>query len=118
MWTPIQANTRRAIQKASDYMNGLFDESEELCSYALSLSTFSLLRSPSAPPSPTITQMVAELKTRIINSKDCELIITSQNYVVPYSRKYWRELNLAVRYGIAIRIYASRKIWQILIWQL
>ena len=45
---------------------------------------------------------------------------------IPYSRKYWRELNfavepkiaiiriladlnLAVRYGIAIRIYASRK---------
>ena len=74
MWTPIQANTRRAIQKASDYMTGLFDESEELCSYALSLSTFSLLRSPSAPSSPTITQMVAELKTRIVNSKDCEFI--------------------------------------------
>ena len=52
-----------------------------------------------------------------------------------YSWKYWRELNsavepkiaiariladlnLAVRYGIAIRIYASRKLWQILIWRL
>ena len=52
-----------------------------------------------------------------------------------YSRKYWRELNLAVElkiaiarilanlnllvwYGIAIRIYASRKFWQILIWRL
>ena len=75
MLTPIQANARRAIRKASDYMTGLFDESEELCSYALALSTFSLLRSPSASPSPTITQMVAELKTRIVNSKDCELII-------------------------------------------
>ena len=28
------------------------------------------------------------------------------------------DLNLAVLYGIAIRIYASRKFWQILIWQL
>ena len=52
-----------------------------------------------------------------------------------YSQKYWRELNLAVepkiaitriladlnlavQYGIAIRIYASRKFWQILIWRL
>ena len=48
--------------------------------------------------------------------------------IVLYSRKYWRELNLvvepkiaiariladlnlAVRYGIAIRIYVSRKFW-------
>ena len=55
--------------------------------------------------------------------------------VIPYSRKYWRalnlavepkiairrilaDLNLAVRYGIAIRIYASRKFWRILIWRL
>ena len=54
---------------------------------------------------------------------------------LPYSRKYWRELNLAVepkiaiarilanlnlavRYGIAMCIYASRKFWQILIWRL
>ena len=54
---------------------------------------------------------------------------------LPYSRKYWRalnlavepkiaiagilaDLNLAVRYGIAIRIYASRKFWRILIWRL
>ena len=52
-----------------------------------------------------------------------------------YSRKYWQglnlavepkiafarilvDLNLAVRYGIAILIYASRKFWRILIWQL
>ena len=51
---------------------------------------------------------------------------------LPYSRKYWRELNLAVepkiaiariladlnlafRYRIAICIYASRKVWRILI---
>ena len=51
---------------------------------------------------------------------------------IPYSWKYWWELNLAVEpkiaiariladlnlavwYGIAIRIYASRKFWQILI---
>ena len=54
---------------------------------------------------------------------------------LPYSRKYWRalnlavepqiaiirilaDLNLAVRYGIAIRIYVSRKFWRILIWRL
>ena len=56
---------------------------------------------------------------------------------IPYSWKYWRELNsavepkiaiariladlnLAVRYGIAIHIYiyASRKFWRILIWRL
>ena len=54
---------------------------------------------------------------------------------IPYRRKYWRDLNLAVepkiaisriladvnlavRYGIAIRIYASRKFWRILIWRL
>ena len=56
-------------------------------------------------------------------------------WTIPYSRKYWRalnlavepqiavrrvlaDLNLAVRYGIAIRIYASRKFWRILIWRL
>ena len=50
--------------------------------------------------------------------------------ILPYSRKYWRELNLAVqpqititrilvdlnlavRYGIAIRIYASGKFWRL-----
>ena len=54
-------------------------------------------------------------------------------FSIPYSRKYWRELylvvepkiiiariladlNLVVRYGITIRIYASRIFWQILIW--
>ena len=53
---------------------------------------------------------------------------------IPYSRKYWWELNLAVgsqmaiakvlanfnlavRYGIAIHIYASKKFWRILIWR-
>ena len=53
---------------------------------------------------------------------------------LPHSRKYWRELNLAVepqiaiarisadlnlavRYGIATRMYASRKFWRILIWR-
>ena len=58
-------------------------------------------------------------------------------FVLPYSLKYWRELNLAVepnititgtrilaglnlavRYRITIRIYVNRKLWQILIWQL
>ena len=54
---------------------------------------------------------------------------------IPYSQKYWQELNLAVepkiaiariladlnlavRYGIAIRVYASRKFWWILSWRL
>ena len=54
---------------------------------------------------------------------------------VPYSRKYWQVINLAVepkiaiariiadlilavRYGIAISIYVSRKFWPILIWRL
>ena len=54
---------------------------------------------------------------------------------IPYSRKYWQELNLAVEpkiaiiriladlnlavwYGIAIRIYVSRKFWRIIIWRL
>ena len=57
------------------------------------------------------------------------------SYEVLYGRKYWRELNLAVgsqitianvladlnlavRYGIAIRIYASKKFWRIIIWRL
>ena len=60
---------------------------------------------------------------------------THLSLTIPYSRKYWRELNLAVepkiaiariwadlnsavRYRIAICIYASRKFWRILIWQL
>ena len=54
---------------------------------------------------------------------------------IPYNRKYWWELNLAVepkiaiariladlnlvvRYGIAISMYASRKFWWVLIWWL
>ena len=48
--------------------------------------------------------------------------IASKNGVKPehilYSRKYWRELNLAVQYGITIRIYESKKYWRILIWRL
>ena len=52
-----------------------------------------------------------------------------------YSRKYWQELNLAVWsqtaiikiladfnlavwYGIAMRTYAQKKFWRILIWRL
>ena len=54
---------------------------------------------------------------------------------LPYSQKYWwalnlavkpkiavarllADLNLAVRYGIAICIYTNRKFWRILIWRL
>ena len=54
--------------------------------------------------------------------------------LILHSQKYWRELNLAVEpkiaiariladlnlvvwYRIAIRIYASRKFWRILIWR-
>ena len=64
-----------------------------------------------------------------------DLLSLYPTYDLPYSRKYWRELNLvvepkitieriladlnlAVRYGIAIRIYVSRKFWRILIWKL
>ena len=69
---------------------------------------------------------------------NCIIISLAYNIerCIPYSQKYWRELNLAVEpkiaiariladlnlavwYGIAIRIHASRKFWQIfLIWQL
>ena len=61
--------------------------------------------------------------------------LLSRDYmsIIPYSRKYWWELNLvvepkiaiariladlnlAVRYRNAIHIYASRKFWRILIW--
>ena len=57
------------------------------------------------------------------------------NLQVPYRQKIWQELNLAdrlesarakiladlnlaVRYGIAIRIYACKKYWRTLIWRL
>ena len=59
----------------------------------------------------------------------------NHEYFIPYSRKYWRELNLtvgsqiaisyvladlnlAVWYRIAICIYGSKKFWRILIWWL
>ena len=66
----------------------------------------------------------------------CMYVCICMYMYVPYSWKYWRalnlavepkitierilaDLNLAVRYGIAIRIiYASRKFWRILIWRL
>ena len=55
--------------------------------------------------------------------------------IIPYSQKYWQELNLVVgsqiaipnvladlnlvvRYRIAICIYTSKKFWRILIWWL
>ena len=68
----IQVRARDAITRASEYMTGLFDESEEFCNYALALSTFSLLREPSGRVLPVVTRMVAELKTRIVTSKICE----------------------------------------------
>ena len=63
------------------------------------------------------------------------LVVATVFIGLPYSRKYWRalnlavepkitvarilaDLNLAVQYGIAIRIYTNRKFWRILIWQL
>ena len=71
-----------------------------------------------------------EIKNRILKS-----LIDSWIVCIPYSRKYWRKLNLAVEpkiaiatdlnlvvwYGIAIRIiiiYPSRKFWWTLIWRL
>ena len=64
-----------------------------------------------------------------------QILQCKSGIIIPYSWKYWWELNLvvepkiaiariladlnlAVRYRIAIRIYASRKFWRILIWQL
>ena len=62
-------------------------------------------------------------------------VCTAKNLIILlYSRKYWWELNLAVepqiaitriladlnlavQYGITVRIYASRKFWRILIWR-
>ena len=69
------------------------------------------------------------------NGSVTRTILNLESFGLPYSRKYWRELNLAVgsqmaiakaladfnlavRYGIAIRIYVSRKFWRILIWRL
>ena len=63
------------------------------------------------------------------------ICITRIYAIIQYSRKYWWELNLVVgfqiaitnvladlnlvvRYGITILIYASMKFWQILIWRL
>ena len=63
------------------------------------------------------------------------MLCTHGAKVIPYSWKYWRELNLAVGsqiaitnvlvdlnlavwYGITIRIHASKKFWRILIWRL
>ena len=64
---------RTAITQATEYMINLYDSSEEFCNYALALSVFSMLREPtSALPRP-VTGMVADLKTRIVTSRDCEL---------------------------------------------
>ena len=63
------------------------------------------------------------------------VIINISLNTVPYSRKYWRALNLAVepeieniggfKFGGSVRdrhtyilVYASRKFWRILIWRL
>ena len=70
-----QGSARVAITKASEYMTGLYDKSEEFCNYALALSTFSMLREPSGRTPRTVSQMVADLKTRIITSKDCESLV-------------------------------------------
>jgi hypothetical protein len=68
-------------------------------------------------------------------SKFLQSKVNREQVKIPYSWKYWQELNLAVepkiaiarilanlnlavRYGIAIRIYARRKFWWILIWRL
>ena len=69
------------------------------------------------------------------HSQESAHVLEFQGFNIPYSRKYWRELNLAVepkiaiariladlnlavQYGIDIRIYASKKFWWILIWRL
>ena len=89
-----------------------------------------------------ITQLYILCFTNIhmqwVGTKQSEFQVNSMQLLyyqvnIPYSKRYWRELNLAVgsqmaiaialadlavRYGIAIRIYASKKFWQILIWRL
>ena len=76
-----------------------------------------------------VTEHMERLQANGRHTKD-----TFQDHV-PYSRKYWQELNLvvepkitiariladlnlAVQYRITIRIYESRKFWWILIWRL
>ena len=80
----------------------------------------------------SIQCMCTLLSYRLIVHRLCHSNGTS---VIPYSRKYWRESNLAVRsqiaitnvlvdlnlvvwYRITIRIYVNKKFWWILIWRL
>ena len=77
----------------------------------------------------------AKASTEGINPSPRDIRLGVCRVKIPYSRKYWRKLNLAVepqiaitrvlvdfnlavQYRIAIHIYASRKFWQILIWRL
>ena len=73
---------------------------------------------------------------RLSMTQIANLLVVATVFIgLPYSRKYWRalnlavepkiavarilaDLNLAVRYGIAICIYMNRKFWRILIWRL
>ena len=74
-------------------------------------------------------------QTKFLGKNPIRRVFPNLVTYVPYSRKYWQELNLAiepkiaivrilaefnlvVQYWIAIRIYASRKYWQILNLQL
>ena len=65
----------------------------------------------------------------------CERVMHKHELEIPSNWKYWQELNLVVvsqnvistiladlnlvvRYRIAVCVYVSKKFWQILIWQL
>ena len=88
-----------------------------------------------SPPTTTLHQEDDGKMSKLVTGATIRVSLLYIIINIPYSRKYWRELNLvvepkiaiariladlnlAVRYGIAICIYVSRKFWQILIWQL
>ena len=69
-----------------------------------------------------------------VEIKKSNMCLITTNYSIPYSRKYWRslnlavlpqttfltllaDLNLAVWYGIVIQTCTRKKFWRILIWQ-
>ena len=61
----------------------------------------------------------AEDSKKFFFTEICHLCIIQNNIIVVlYIARILVDLNLAVRYRIAIRIYASRKFWQNLIWRL
>ena len=134
--------------------SGLYIDTAYVLSYAI-IMLHTSLHNPSVKDKPTVERFIS--MNRGINNgsdlpKDFLAVSSHEGYStvvytmscvasfpaflnLPYSRKYWEELNLtaepkiaiakilvdlnlAVWYGITIRIHASRKFWRILIWQL